>query len=149
MLSQFQINKATQKHRPFILDALHTENLPIEDLPMDVSNFLVAIENNRVVGVVGVEQHEDCGLLRSLVVDKRYRGRKVASVLMQEAEHLAASLGIHCIYLLTETAQEYFAKKGYELINRREVPIIIQATSEFSHICPSSAIVMKKQLQRP
>jgi amino-acid N-acetyltransferase len=46
--------------------------------------------------------------------------------------------------LLTETAPGYFETKGYQQITRADVPEEVQQSSEFSHVCPQSAIVMKK-----
>jgi amino-acid N-acetyltransferase len=81
-----------------------------------------------------------------MVVDKNYRGKNIASQLVQQLEDYATTIGIDEMYLLTETAPEYFKKKGYEQISRDEVPKPIQASSEFSQVCPVSAIVMKKLL---
>jgi amino-acid N-acetyltransferase len=58
------------------------------------------------------------------------------------------TLGINWLYLLTETASEYFEAKGYERISREDAPAALSASSEFSHVCPVSAIVMKKPLAR-
>ena len=44
------------------------------------------------------------------------------------------------------TGSEFFAKEGFETINREIVPDTIKSTSEFSSVCPSSAIVMKKKI---
>lgn len=100
----------------------------------------------RLLGVIGLEEYNNCGLLRSMVVSKEFRNKKVASLLVQGLERYAATLDIDYMYLLTETAQEYFEKKGYEIITRDEVPTAIQTSSEFSRVCPVTAIVMKKQL---
>jgi arsenate reductase (thioredoxin) len=49
--------------------------------------------------------------------------------------------------LLTETAEIFFARKGYHTVDRKDAPAEIQASSEFSHLCPSSAVLMKKTLE--
>jgi amino-acid N-acetyltransferase len=61
-------------------------------------------------------------------------------------EEQASSTGITTMYLLTETADKYFSKKGYSTITRGEVPDELKGSSEFSHVCPVSAVVMKKEL---
>ena len=66
--------------------------------------------------------------------------------LVARLESEAKSSGIEALYLLTETADKYFAKKGYTAISREIVPVEIKSSSEFSHVCPVSAIVMKKEL---
>jgi amino-acid N-acetyltransferase len=79
-------------------------------------------------------------------VDKASRGQSLAAQLVAELERYAAALGLHTLYLLTETADQYFEKKGYERIHRAEVPEALKASTEFSHVCPASATVMKKAL---
>jgi amino-acid N-acetyltransferase len=141
-----EIAKAEGKHRQSIVALLQEEKLPVADLPKALDNFLVALEEGKVIGAIGLEQIDDLGLLRSMVINRQYRNKGFASQLVRHLEEKASALGISCIYLLTETATAYFERKGYEKINRNEVPKSIQATSEFSSVCPLSAIVMKKQL---
>jgi amino-acid N-acetyltransferase len=96
--------------------------------------------------VIGLEQYEQYGLLRSMVVDKEYRNKNVASQLVRQLENYVTTIGITCLYLLTETAAQYFERQDYSKISRDEVPVALQASSEFSSVCPVSAIVMKKPM---
>jgi amino-acid N-acetyltransferase len=146
MNNQISISPANDAQRELIIALLQSENLPVEDLPASLNIFFVATENTRVIGAIGLEKYENCGLLRSMVVSKEFRNKSIASKLVQQLESFATEAGIDCMYLLTETASAYFKKKGYEQISRDEVPKPIHASSEFSHVCPVSAIVMKKQL---
>lgn len=119
----------------------------MEDLPASLDNFFVALDDHKIIGAIGLEQYDNCGLLRSMVVDKEHRNKNIASLLVQQLEDYATKIGIDGMYLLTETAPEYFKRKGYEQISRDDAPAPIQASSEFSHVCPVSAIVMKKELK--
>jgi amino-acid N-acetyltransferase len=65
---------------------------------------------------------------------------------VQHIERLAAGKGIQALYLFTETASDFFHHKGYERVDRAEVPEAVQQSSEFSHVCPQSALVMRKKL---
>lgn len=120
----------------------------MEDLPNTLNNFFVTIDNNKVIGAIGLEQYGHYGLLRSMVVNKVHRNKNIASQLVRHLERYAVTAGIHCMYLLTETAARYFERKGYKRIDRNEVPAELQASSEFSHVCPASATVMKKTLYK-
>ena len=144
--NQIFITKASDNHRPLVIALLLAEKLPVEDLPASLENFFVALTEDKVIGAIGLEQYGNYALLRSMVVGKAYRDKKIASGLVEQLEHYGRSLGISAMYLLTETAPGYFEKKGYQKINREEVPAPLQASSEFSHVCPVSAIVMKKEL---
>ena len=146
MERQIEIKEGNNGHRQSIVTLLQSEKLPVEDLPADLDNFFIALDYDNVVGAVGLEKYNNCGLLRSLVVNKDYRNEKIAGKLVKQLEEKAKDLGVDCIYLLTETAPDYFTKKGYEKIKREEVPADLQSSSEFSHVCPQSAIVMQKYI---
>ncbi|HVV56702.1 MAG TPA: arsenic resistance N-acetyltransferase ArsN2 [Mucilaginibacter sp.] len=125
---------------------LSAEKLPVSDLPPGLDNFLVAVGNNEVWGVAGLEIYGNYGLLRSLAVKPAFRDQGIAGKLVGEIEKLAQAKGLNAIYLLTETAPEYFSKKGYIKITRTSVPAEVMHSSEFSYVCPQSAIVMQKSL---
>ena len=145
-VDQIKIIRAENDQRQAIITLLQSERLPIEDLPQSLNNFFVVLDDSKVIGAIGLEQYGHHGLLRSMVVDKEYRNRNIASQLVLELEKYALGSGIDCMYLLTETAPLYFERKGYKKITREEVPGLLKASSEFSHVCPVSALVMKKQL---
>lgn len=140
------IQKATEQTRAAVISLLQSQNLPSGDLPPVLENFLVAMEDDQVVGVIGLERYGSYGLLRSLVVHPDFRNRQIAEKLVQQLEETATATGIAALYLLTETAEKYFSKKGYTIISRSDVPQTMMQSSEFSHVCPASATVMKKEL---
>lgn len=139
-----EIITASPEHRKEIVGLLQSQNLPVEDLPLPLIDFYTAIKGEQVVGVIGMERYGRYGLLRSMVVHPDYRNQNIAGTLVRVLEQAAVASGIKEIYLLTETAANYFAKKGFNTINRNEVPAAIKASSEFSHVCPVSALVMVK-----
>lgn len=139
------ITPAKNEQRQAIVALLQSEKLPVEDLPASLDNFFVALHEEDVIGAIGLEKYDNCGLLRSMVVNKAYRNKSTASQLVQALETYALQTGIDCMYLLTETAPGYFERKGYQRIQREDVPQALHASSEFSHVCPVSAIVMKKE----
>jgi amino-acid N-acetyltransferase len=139
-----KIIRSKEDQRQSIISLLQAEKLPTEDLPGSLNNFFVALEGDAVIAAIGLEQYGNCGLLRSMVVNKEHRNKSIASALVKELENESIALGIDCIYLLTETAPLYFERKGYKAVTRDETPEAIKASSEFKNVCPASAIVMKK-----
>ena len=135
-----------KNQRERIVAMLSAEKLPVEDLPEILENFFIAIENGQSIAVIGLEIYNDYGLLRSLVVLPEHRGKGIAEKLIERLKSLAALRSLKEIYLLTETAPEYFARQGFQKIARNEVPDEVKQSSEFSHVCPVSAIVMKKTI---
>lgn len=134
-------------YRDGIIALLSSEKLPTSDLPATLKNFLVMIENEELIGVVGLETYGKYGLLRSLAVQTNYRDQGIAGKLVAQIENLAAAQGLKAIFLLTETAPDYFSRKEYDIVARAEIPAEVQQSSEFSHVCPQSAIAMKKGLE--
>jgi amino-acid N-acetyltransferase len=132
------------KYRESIIALLSAEKLPAADLPGQLENFAVAKLDEEIAGVIGVEIYGDYGLLRSLAVNNNFRNQGIADKLLLHIEQLAATKNLKAIYLLTETAPDYFTRKGYQTITRADVPANVQQSSEFSHVCPQSAIVMQK-----
>lgn len=121
--------------------------LPVSDLSGNPSLNLLGIrEGGRVVGVVGVEVYGNAGMLRSLAVEPASRKSGLGVSLMSNAEALAAARGVETLYLLTTTAEQLFARLGYEAIARSEAPAAISATAQFSDLCPASSTFMRKVL---
>lgn len=139
--------KEAKNFRDNVMKLLVSEKLPVADLSASLDNFIVIVDNDdELMGVAGLEIYGNCGLLRSVAVKPEYRNRGIANQLLQQLESQALSGNLNAIYLLTETASTYSVKKGYAKVERDNVPEEIQASSEFSHLCPSTAIVMEKKL---
>lgn len=126
---------------------LRSSGLPTSDLTAsEASRLFLSAHRDGLVGVAAVEFYGEHGLLRSLCVAERDRRNGLGRKLVHEAEALAAQRGVTALYLLTTTAQDVFAALGYVRCDRRQVPSLIGASSQFEGICPSSAVCMYKRL---
>ena len=135
----------TQNNFSSALHLLKKNNLPTEDIS-GVTKLFVLEDEQRVVGTIALEHSGTEALLRSLSVDQEKRNNGYGKALVDFIEDHAKYQGIKNLYLLTTTADQFFTKHGYTVVDRSAVPEFIQSTSEFSSVCPSSAIVMKKKL---
>jgi amino-acid N-acetyltransferase len=133
-----------QYYREQVKALLEAENLPVTDLPKNLNNFVVARVNGEIVGVAGLEVYGGYGLLRSVTVKPSHRGWGIAGKLIDDIVSLGSLKRLSALYLLTETAPDYFKNKGFTQIGREQVPAKVKGSSQFSHVCPLSAIVMKK-----
>ena len=95
-----------------VVRLLRAAGLPTAGLPPTLPDFLVAEENGRVVGAVGLEVYGDAALLRSAVVEDGRRGIGLGSDLVAELLTRAGRRGLREIYLLTTTAEDYFSDSG-------------------------------------
>jgi amino-acid N-acetyltransferase len=139
--------KKVRNYRDEIITLLAAQNLPVSDLPESMDNFFVATEGDLLIGVIGLEIYEQYGLLRSLAVARDHRSKGIASQLIAQLETAAEFEGLKEIYLLTETAAAYFSRRGFRYTKRANVPAVLLGSSEFSEVCPVSAIVMKKGIK--
>jgi amino-acid N-acetyltransferase len=139
---------SANKYRDKVIALLKAENLPVADLPASLETFAVALQGDELAGVAGLEIYGSYGLLRSLAVDKRFRNKGIALQLLNAVEAMAAENKLQALYLLTETAPGYFTRNGFEQVARTAIPTEVQGSTEFSHVCPQSAIAMKKKLIR-
>jgi len=125
---------------------LEREHLPLAGLRDHVEDLLVARAGNRIVGCAALELYEDGALLRSLAVDAEHRGSGLGSDLTHAALRLADQRRMSAVYLLTTTAERFFPRFGFEVVDRADVPQGVQQSAEFSYACPSSALIMRKRL---
>jgi amino-acid N-acetyltransferase len=138
--------KPAELYRDNVVELLTSQKLPTGDLPGLLKNFFVAVDDGMVTGVAGLEVYGNYGLLRSLAVNADLQKKGIGAMLLDKIETLAAEKKLEAIYLLTETAKDYFENKGYEHIARMDIPEEVKAASEFTHVCPESAIAMQKSL---
>jgi len=126
---------------------LSASGLPTEDLTEGhCDHFFFAGSREAPSGVVGLEMFGGAALLRSLVVATDDRGSGVGSALVRRAEAAASANGALAIYLLTTTAEAFFAARGYVRAARETAPPAIRATREFADLCPASSAFMKRTL---
>ncbi|MEP6775194.1 MAG: arsenic resistance N-acetyltransferase ArsN2 [Chloroflexota bacterium] len=140
------IQPASQGDIGAILALLEQNSLPTEGLVDHVPNILAARENGVVVGCVALEIYGDSALLRSLAVQKNLQKHGIGLRLTHAALEQAREHGIKSIYLLTETAGEFFPRFGFQNATRADVPATVRSSVEFTTACPESALVMLKHL---
>jgi len=127
---------------------LERDQLPLDGLRQHFENAMVARVGNRIVGCSALEVYEGGALLRSVAVDAEYRRSGAGSELTRAAIELANRRLVPAIYLLTTTAERFFRKFDFEIVDRADVPTSVLASAEFTHACPSTAIVMRRFLSR-
>ena len=126
---------------------LMASRLPTEDLTeAHCEHFFYMGTASAPDGLVGLELFGEVALLRSLVVADSRRGTGAGSRLLAHAERHAQMHGVRALYLLTTTAEPFFAKRGFARAARDEAPPSIRATREFAGICPASSAFMVKRL---
>ena len=130
-----RIDFAAYEDWPKIKALLLESGLPYEDIETaQLKHFLVIRDGERIAAAVGLEPFGFAALLRSLAVAPNYRRFGFASNLLARIEEYAREKDIEDLYLLTMTAVSFFEQRGYQKIDRKDVPEVIRATSEFGDI---------------
>lgn len=126
---------------------LTSAHLPTEDLNPTLSNFSSAWVKGQLIGTAGIDTTGSIGLLRSVVVREEFRHKGIASQLINDLTTQVRSQGVKTLYLMTTTAEHYFEQQGFVRISRDTVPDEVAHSQQFNGICPSSAVVMKKEIE--
>ncbi|SKC18939.1 arsenic resistance N-acetyltransferase ArsN2 [Dyadobacter psychrophilus] len=144
---KLQIDKAVPADKEVITSLLKEADLLTEDLPAGLEHFILARNEGALVGVAGMELFEQVGLLRSIAVSPDHQGKGIARKLVEQLLANADKQEVETLYLITTTADHYFDRYGFVVVNREQVPEAIQQTKQFSGLCPTSAVVMKRDLK--
>lgn len=140
------LRRATENDLSYVESLLESNDLPTRDVRSKPDCFFVGYDGDTPVGVGGIEVYDSVGLLRSVAVERSARGRGVGTAICEALESRARSRGVESLYLLTTTAAEFFADRGYEERERSDAPETIRRTDEFDELCPVSATCMSKSL---
>ena len=142
----FRIERATASDVAAIARLLAAAELPTAGVGEGIDGFVVARDGPYVLAVAGTERYDDAVLLRSLVVAPEARSRGLGARLVDERLSDGAREGAGEAYLLTTTAETFFARLGFVAIRRDDVPDGVRASEEFTSLCPASATVMHRAI---
>ena len=129
------------------IDAIKIAGLPHQDLNAKDQILIIYFINDALVGTGGLELINQYGLLRSISVNPNYRNKGIGRKITNNILDTARLSNLDEVYLLTETAKDYFQKLGLKEVNRDSVPEPIKSTTEFASVCPASATCMVMKLK--
>lgn len=136
------IRRATAADAEAIVSLVRDANLAVPGVVEHLETFLVAERDLRAVGAIGLEIRGADALLRSAVVSPDARGSGIGTSLVAAVLDLARGEGVRTLYLLTTSAQGYWARQGFTPVSREVVPDDVKRSEEFAGACPASAAAM-------
>ena len=129
-----------------VCDLLVACCLPTEGLADHMATCLVVRQKGVIAGSVALELYGQSALLRSLAVRADQRGSGLGKALTTAALTLAADHAVANVYLLTETAPQFFSRLGFSTVSRTDVPELVRHSLEFTTACPDTAQAMHRAL---
>ena len=130
---------------PAFVDALKAAALPTDDLDGG-ARFYSSQVDGVVVAFGGLEGGGADQLLRSIVVPAGLRGGGHGWQVAQALAGQARTDGAESLWLLTTSADGFFASLGWTVIGRASAPEAVRASRQFSGLCPVSAVLMCRHL---
>lgn len=138
---------AENRDLPDVLELLQSSSLPTIGVADHFPEAYSAVRAGPdVIAVAGLESHGTSGLLRSLAVAPPYRDLGLGRRLVDDRLAFARKQNHGAVYLITTTAATFFRSLGFEEVLRSGIPPAIQASSEFSSVCPTTAPCFVKRL---
>ena len=136
------LDAGSESDLPAIRALLSGSGLPLDGLMEVPTRLVVARHGDRVVGAGALERHGAAGLIRSIVVSPEVRSSGIGSGIVAALERTADEDGLTATYVLTETAEAFFFRRGYRRIARGDAPPAVKASVEWATACGESAIPM-------
>jgi len=75
-----------------------------------------------------------------------HRGSGLGRDIVAAAEGLARDDGISELYLVTETAIDWFPRLGYETVERTDAEAAVGASIELTTVCRNTGVTMRRSL---
>ena len=138
------IRRATAADADAIVTLVRDAQLAVPGVVEHLETFFVAERDRRAVGAIGLEVRGTDALLRSAVVSPEARGAGIGASLVTAVFDLARREGVETMYLLTTSAQGYWARQGFAVVSRDVVPDAVKRSEEFIGACPASAAAMMR-----
>ncbi len=145
---KIELRRAQPEDLPAIEALLRQSQLPLDGVQEHAQHFWVARDGN-LAGCAGMEIYGDAALLRSVAVARERQGSGIGAQLVDKLLENARAHAVSTVYILTTTAEDYFARRGFVCIPRDAAAARLAASAEFQGACPASAICMKLDLPEP
>jgi amino-acid N-acetyltransferase len=143
--------RATAEDAAAVERLVREAGLPLAGLDDAVLRF-VTDDHGAVVAVAALEEHGSgtgrVFLLRSVVTRPDLRGRGAGAAVTRAALRHVDDAGAP-VALLTETAEHWFPRFGFQAVERVDLPPALAASEELRGACPVSAHALLREPPAP
>jgi N-acetylglutamate synthase-like GNAT family acetyltransferase len=135
--------EARPEDREKIRELLTETGLPVESVGGGTTKFYIAEDGGRFLGTAGFEFYGDDALLRSVAIQPSHQRHGIGSLIVSRMLDEARRGKITKVILLTETAKDFFLRKGFRPVDRSVITNEeLKKSSEFAFACPATAVCM-------
>lgn len=142
------LQPAQPEHRIDVEALLQGAGLSTAGLESAYDRGWVALQGRDVVGFLTADQVGEAALIRSLAVAPAWRNQGVAARLLARCKRDWRTQGIRQLWLLTETAEHWFAQHAFQRVARTALPVFWQSHPLVKGVCSATAIVMHCHLRQ-
>lgn len=119
--------------------------LPTSDVVgMPHQRFILVRQEGRVLACAGLQVAGQDGLVRSMAVHWTRRNAGLGTRLHQRLLFDAVLAGVKTLWVVTATAEDFFARQGYRRVTAAEVPAGLRTSAEFTAFAPGGGTVMRR-----
>ena len=116
-LDEIEIVDAIPEDMESVEALLQETNLTTDGISDYFHNYLVLKSEHILFGVCGLEIYGTDGLLRSLAIIPTLQKKGLGSTILEVMLDKARLLNIHTMYLLTNTAEDFYLRHGFITIS--------------------------------
>jgi N-acetylglutamate synthase-like GNAT family acetyltransferase len=133
---------------PAVREVLALAGLPTEPARDEMAPAFTVLRNESgVAGSVALEVYGEDAILRALAVHPDARGAGYGWMLADMAINLARWRGVRRIYLMTESASDFFAAKfGFRVVDRSTLSKSVAGSESFSRPATAEQVAMRLDL---
>jgi glycerol 3-phosphatase-2 len=136
---------ATAEHETEIRKLLDESGLSSDAGWEPRAETVAALDHGSVVATAAADVRGRDTYLRSVAVAEWLRGMHVGTQVVAAVVRAARRRGAERVWLVTETAEGFFGRLGFEAVDRAALPGWI---AERSDHCPRSAVAMRRDLDQ-
>ena len=142
------IRRAAEADMPAVTELLRNAGLPLIGVSDAFRTGFVAHDGDVLVGRPRSSRttRSRCPVRGGTTIR---RGTGIGQELVAAAQGLAFTIGVQFVFLLTETAETWFRRLGYETVDRSQLPGAILASDEVAIACAASAVAMRTVIAPP
>jgi N-acetylglutamate synthase-like GNAT family acetyltransferase len=142
------INDAAQAYRGVIpADCWHEPYMPLDELEKEIAHgvrFWVAEENDRLLGVMGIQDKGEVALVRHAYVRSNLQRKGVGTKLLHHVERLTFKPVLIGTWADASWAIDFYQRNGYTLVSKSEKNVLLPKYWSISSRQIETSVVLRK-----